>query len=34
MEQHGLNMQMTGLSFLGIGIGMVGAVVIQLYWNR
>lgn len=33
-EGHGFNMQTTGLSFLGIGLGMVIAWASQPYWNR
>ncbi|ESK83268.1 hypothetical protein Moror_15067 [Moniliophthora roreri MCA 2997] len=33
-ENHGFNMQETGLSFLGIGIGMVGAMPTQIWWNK
>ncbi|KAJ7595726.1 major facilitator superfamily domain-containing protein [Mycena floridula] len=33
-QNHGFNMQMTGLTFLGIGIGMVGALPFQPFWNR
>ncbi|KAI9063366.1 MFS general substrate transporter [Trametes sanguinea] len=32
-EVHGFNVQDTGLSFLGIGIGMVVALCTQPYWN-
>ncbi|KAL7282085.1 hypothetical protein ACG7TL_003554 [Trametes sanguinea] len=32
-EVHGFNVQDTGLSFLGIGIGMVAALCTQPYWN-
>jgi len=31
---HGFNMQDTGLSFLGIGLGMVLALATQPFWNR
>lgn len=31
---HGFNMQMTGLTFLGIGFGMVCAISSQPLWNR
>ncbi|KAH7924128.1 MFS general substrate transporter [Leucogyrophana mollusca] len=31
---HGFNVQSTGLSFLGIGIGMIAAICTQPYWNR
>ncbi|KAJ3729655.1 major facilitator superfamily domain-containing protein [Lentinula raphanica] len=31
---HGFNMQSTGLSFLGIGIGMLSGLASQPYWNR
>ena len=33
-QKHGFNLQETGLSFLGIGIGMVAAVPTQVFWNR
>ncbi|KAG7093210.1 hypothetical protein E1B28_006897 [Marasmius oreades] len=33
-DNHGFNMQEVGLSFLGIGIGMAGAMPTQLLWNR
>ncbi|KAI0676809.1 MFS general substrate transporter [Trametes maxima] len=32
-EVHSFNSQSTGLSFLGIGLGMVGALATQPYWN-
>ncbi|KAI0334806.1 MFS general substrate transporter [Cubamyces sp. BRFM 1775] len=32
-EVHGFNVQCTGLSFLGIGLGMVAALCTQPYWN-
>ncbi|KAJ8079688.1 hypothetical protein AAF712_011828 [Marasmius tenuissimus] len=32
--KHNFNMQEVGLSFLGIGIGMVGAMPTQPLWNR
>ena len=31
---HGFNTQSSGMSFLGIGIGMVMAVSTQPFWNR
>ncbi|KAF9071910.1 major facilitator superfamily domain-containing protein [Rhodocollybia butyracea] len=31
---HGFDVQQTGLSFLGIGIGMLGGLATQPYWNR
>ncbi|ETW81890.1 major facilitator superfamily [Heterobasidion irregulare TC 32-1] len=31
---HGFNAQMTGLTFLGIGLGMVIGLSTQPYWNR
>ncbi|KAJ8690886.1 hypothetical protein PTI98_012282 [Pleurotus ostreatus] len=31
---HGFNMQETGLSFLGIGLGMLIAIFTQPFWNR
>ncbi|KAF9256892.1 MFS general substrate transporter [Marasmius fiardii PR-910] len=33
-DVHGFNMQSIGLSFLGIGIGMAGAMTTQVLWNR
>ncbi|KAI0637769.1 MFS general substrate transporter [Trametes polyzona] len=33
-DVHGFNVQSTGLSFLGIGVGMVIALASQPYWNR
>ncbi|KAF8995853.1 major facilitator superfamily domain-containing protein [Cyathus striatus] len=33
-EVHGFNMQSTGMSFLGIGVGMLLAISTQPYWNR
>lgn len=33
-EAHGFNLQEVGLSFLGIGIGMVAAVCSMPYWAR
>jgi len=33
-EGHGFNVQMTGMSFLGIGLGMIIALASQPYWNR
>lgn len=34
MDKHGFSMQQTGLTFLGIGIGMIIAVCSQPLWNR
>lgn len=34
MEGHGFNVQSTGMSFLGIGLGMVIALCSQPFWNR
>jgi hypothetical protein len=31
---HRFNMQMTGLTFIGIGLGMFSAISTQPYWNR
>ena len=31
---HGFDMQMTGLTFIGIGLGMLSAVFTQPFWNR
>lgn len=33
-EGHGFNMQSTGMSFLGIGLGMVLAISTQPFWNK
>ncbi|KIY46149.1 MFS general substrate transporter [Fistulina hepatica ATCC 64428] len=33
-DVHGFNMQMTGMTFLGIGIGMLCALAMQPYWNK
>ena len=33
-DVHGFNVQQTGLSFLGIGLGMALALATQPYWNR
>ncbi|KIY50669.1 MFS general substrate transporter [Fistulina hepatica ATCC 64428] len=33
-DVHGFNMQMTGLTFLGIGIGMLCALASQPFWNK
>ncbi|KAL0577765.1 hypothetical protein V5O48_004223 [Marasmius crinis-equi] len=33
-DKHGFNTQEVGLSFLGIGIGMAGAMPTQPLWNR
>ncbi|KAG2151542.1 major facilitator superfamily domain-containing protein [Suillus clintonianus] len=33
-DVHGFNMQMTGLTFIGIGLGMVSAISTQPFWNR
>ncbi|KAF8890945.1 major facilitator superfamily domain-containing protein [Infundibulicybe gibba] len=34
MTGHGFNIQSTGMSFLGIGLGMILAISSQPYWNR
>jgi hypothetical protein len=31
---HGFNVQSTGMSFLGIGVGMIAAISTQPFWNR
>jgi hypothetical protein len=31
---HGFNVQSTGLSFLGIGIGMLLGISSQPFWNK
>jgi MFS family permease len=31
---HGFNMQSTGLTFIGIGLGMLSAISTQPFWNR
>ncbi|KAF5378556.1 hypothetical protein D9615_007032 [Tricholomella constricta] len=33
-DGHGFNMQTTGMTFLGIGLGMVLAISSQPFWNR
>lgn len=33
-QKHGFNMQMSGMTFLGIGIGMIFAVPTQRFWNK
>lgn len=33
-EKHGFNTQMTGVSFIGIGIGMVIGTASMPWWNR
>ncbi|KAG1727260.1 major facilitator superfamily domain-containing protein [Suillus paluster] len=33
-DVHGFNMQMTGLTFIGIGLGMLSAISTQPFWNR
>lgn len=33
-EGHGFNVQSTGMSFLGIGLGMVLAISTQPFWNK
>ncbi|TFY74495.1 hypothetical protein EWM64_g9517, partial [Hericium alpestre] len=33
-QGHGFNVQMTGLTFLGIGLGMAMGLATQPYWNR
>lgn len=32
-DNHGFNMQCTGLTFSGIGLGMILALCSQPYWN-
>jgi hypothetical protein len=34
MEKHNFNMQMTGLTFLGIALGNVIGLATTPYWNR
>lgn len=34
MEKHGFDAQTTGLTFLGIGVGMLCAISSQPFWNR
>jgi hypothetical protein len=34
MEGHGFSMQMTGLTFLGIGFGFLLGVATTPYWNE
>ncbi|KAG5730017.1 hypothetical protein E4T56_gene20192 [Termitomyces sp. T112] len=34
VNNHGFNVQSTGLTFLGIGLGMILAISSQPYWNR
>ncbi|KAI0079678.1 MFS general substrate transporter [Panus rudis PR-1116 ss-1] len=34
MEVHGFSMQATGLTFLGLGVGMLVALATQPLWNR
>ena len=34
MEKHGFSMQMTGLTFLGIGIGFLIGLATTPYWNE
>lgn len=31
---HGFNTQSSGMSFLGIGVGMLMAISTQPFWNR
>jgi hypothetical protein len=33
-EKHGFNLQSTGLTFLGIGTGMLLGLFTMPYWNR
>lgn len=33
-QGHHFNTQMTGLTFLGIGLGMVSAIASQPFWNK
>lgn len=33
-DQHGFNVQMTGLSFCGIGFGMILGLCTQPFWNK
>ncbi|SJL02662.1 related to multidrug resistant protein [Armillaria ostoyae] len=33
-ERHGFSMQQTGMTYLGIGLGMICAMLSQPYWNR
>ncbi|PBK63470.1 MFS general substrate transporter [Armillaria solidipes] len=33
-EHHGFSMQQTGMTYLGIGLGMICAMLSQPYWNR
>lgn len=33
-EGHGFDIQMTGLTFLGIGVGMLLSYATQPLWNR
>lgn len=33
-DLHGFNYQTTGLSFLGIGVGMIAALATQPLWNK
>lgn len=33
-EKHGFNLQSTGLTFLGIGTGMLLGLCTMPYWNR
>jgi hypothetical protein len=34
MEKHGFSLQMTGLTFLGIGIGFFIGLGTTPYWNE
>jgi hypothetical protein len=34
MEKHGFSMQMTGLTFLGIGMGFFIGLATTPYWNK
>jgi len=31
---HGFTLQETGLSFLGVGVGMITAALSQPYWHK
>ncbi|KZP22408.1 MFS general substrate transporter [Athelia psychrophila] len=33
-KKHGFSAEQTGMSFLGIGLGMVGAIACMPFWNR
>lgn len=34
MRVHGFNQQMTGLTYIGIGVGMLISYASQPYWNK